>query len=160
MLSSVNADGFRIGALVSIPRAAISKRVRERSGDEGFGDVTPAQEVAMQTLAPGGMRLTQLAARAGMAKQSMGYLVEQLERAGYLERVPDPGDARAKLIRRTERGWAYNRVASEVVAELEHEWAELIGGDSFRELKGHLARLAEALGAEFRGSAAEATNRE
>lgn len=151
--------GYRIGALVSIPRAEISRRIRERCQNQGYADVTPAQEVAMQTLAQNGMRLTELAARAGMAKQSMGYLVEQLEQAGYLERVPDPDDARAKLIRRTERGWAYQRVAAAVVAEVEEEWGRLIGVESFAQLKAHLARLAEALGARYQGSVAEASYR-
>lgn len=153
------AAGFRIGALVTIPRDAISARVRLRCRQEGFADVTPAQEVVMQRLEPGGMHLTELAARAGMAKQSMGYLVDQLARAGYLERAPDPADARAKLIRRTERGWAYHAVAAEVVAQAEEEWAELMGRESFAELKRHLAALAGVLGAEYRGSVAEAGNR-
>ena len=153
------ASGFRIGALVSIVRAAISERVRARLNEEGFTDVTPAQEVALQVLAPAGMRLTELAATAGMAKQSMAYLVEQLEQAGYVERVPDPADARAKVINRTERGWAYQKIAASIVAELEREWSELLGAGDFAELKRHLARIAIALGANYRGSVAEASNR-
>lgn len=153
------ASGFRLGALVSIVRAAISDRVRARLDREGFIDVTPAQEVALQVLAPAGMRLTDLAAAAGMAKQSMAYLVEQLEQAGYLERVPDQSDARAKLINRTERGWAYQKIAAEVVAELEAEWSDLLGVSDFAEMKRHLGRLAAALGARYRGSVAEASHR-
>lgn len=153
------AAGFRIGALVSIVRAAISDRVRARLNDEGFTDVSPAQEVALQTLAPQGMRLTELAVAAGMAKQSMAYLVEQLEQAGYLVRVPDPADARAKVINRTERGWAYQKIAATVVTELEAEWSALLGAGDFAEMKRHLGRIAAALGVSYRGSVAEASNR-
>lgn len=151
--------GFRIGALVSIVRAAISDRVRAHLRGRGFTDVTPAQEVVLQVLPPDGGRLTELAARAGMAKQSMAYLVEQLEQAGYLERISDPSDARAKLIKRTERGWTYQKIATGVVADLEQEWSELLGAADFEQMKAHLARLALALGADYRGSVAEASNR-
>lgn len=153
------ASGFRIGALLTIPRAAIGRRVRARCAELGYGDVSAAHEVVLQVLEPDGMRLTELAAKAGMAKQSMGYLVGELERAGYLERIADPGDARAKLIRRTERGWAFNRIAAEVVAELEEEWATLIGEANFQKLKDTLGQLVDRLGHEYRGSVAEASNR-
>ena len=53
---------------------------------------------------PDGSRLTDLAERAHMTKQSVGEVTTELERRGYLERVPDPGDGRAKIIRLTERG--------------------------------------------------------
>ena len=156
---SSSTSGFRIGALVSILRAGVSDRVRARLGAKGFTDVTPAQEVALQVLAPGGMRLTELAAAAGMAKQSMSYLVEQLEQSGYLERVADEADGRARLIHRTKRGWAYQKVAAEVVAELEAEWSDLIGAEDFEVMKRHLGRIASALGARYQGSVAEASNR-
>ena len=45
-----------------------------------------------------------LADRARMTKQSMTELVAHLERHGYVERVPDPADGRAKLVRATGRG--------------------------------------------------------
>lgn len=151
--------GFRIGALLTIPRAAIGKRVQARCAELGYGDLSAAHEVVLQLLEPAGMRLTALAAKAGMAKQSMGYLVGELERAGYVERVADPGDARAKLIRRTDRGWAFNRIAAEVVAGIEEEWAVLVGEADFRQLKETLGRLVEGLGYEYQGSVAQASNR-
>ena len=42
-----------------------------------------------------------LAERAAITKQSMAELVAHLERHGYVERVPDPTDRRAKLVRST-----------------------------------------------------------
>src|SRR5215216_19447 len=51
-----------------------------------------------------GTRLTVLAQRATMTPQAMGELVDDLERAGYVRRVPDPADRRAKLVVLTDRG--------------------------------------------------------
>ena len=53
---------------------------------------------------PEGSRLTELAERARMTKQSVGEVATDLEQRGYVERVPDPADGRAKIIRLTERG--------------------------------------------------------
>jgi maltose O-acetyltransferase len=72
----------------------------------GAADVTPTQARLMAQVDPDGTRTVTLAARARITKQSAGFLVDQLERAGYVERVPDPADGRAKLVRLTRRGRA------------------------------------------------------
>ena len=92
-----------------------------------------------------GSRLSELAARAGMADQSMSYLVDYLAARGYVERVPDPTDARAKLIRRTERGWAAERAGEAAIAELEAAAARSLGAERLRTLRGMLAELIAAL---------------
>ena len=68
----------------------------------------------------------------------MGALVDDLERLGYVERVPDPHDRRAVLIRPTERGRAEVRAARKVISELERQWARTVGED-------RLATLIETL---------------
>src|SRR5690349_14644863 len=66
-----------------------------------------------------GDRIVELAKRAQMTKQAVGYLISYLERHGYVERVPDPTDGRAQIVRRTERGWAFQRAAGRVVQEIQ-----------------------------------------
>jgi DNA-binding MarR family transcriptional regulator len=92
-----------------------------------------------------GSRLSELAARAGMADQSMSYLVDYLAERGYVERVPDPTDARAKLIRRTERGWEAERAGEAAIAKLEAAAARRLGTERLRALRGMLAELVAAL---------------
>lgn len=53
-----------------------------------------------------GTRLTELARRLGVTKQAASQLVDELEAMGVLERVPDPKDGRAKLVRFSRRGRA------------------------------------------------------
>ncbi|WP_433294039.1 MarR family winged helix-turn-helix transcriptional regulator [Actinoplanes sp. CA-030573] len=95
----------------------------------GVDDFTPSQARVFQRIAPGGSRLTDLAEQAGITKQSAGFLVDQLMRAEYVERVPDPTDARARLVRIAPRGARAIPVAAAVVAEVEAEWADHLGSD-------------------------------
>jgi DNA-binding PadR family transcriptional regulator len=57
--------------------------------------------------------------RARMTKQSMTELVAHLERHGYVERVPDPADGRAKLVRATERGREVYAIARDATRDVQ-----------------------------------------
>ena len=101
-----------------------------------FSDLRPSHGNAMEQLElEDGLRLTDLAARAGMAAQSMGELVDDLEGKGYLERRPDPDDRRAKRIYLTDRGRENARVAKQATAEVEGSLAALLGEERYRDLR-------------------------
>ena len=78
--------------------------------------------------------LTQLADAAQITKPTAGYLVDQLEKDGYVERVADPRDARARLIRFTAKGRAVIAVARVVQDGIEQEWREHLGEPRSRAL--------------------------
>jgi DNA-binding MarR family transcriptional regulator len=63
------------------------------------------------------------------------YTINQLEAAGYVERVPDPTDGRAKIIRLTQRGWEVRRVGDEIIASIEHECVQELGEERIRQFK-------------------------
>jgi DNA-binding MarR family transcriptional regulator len=105
-----------------------------------FDDLRPAHGNAMEQLElEDGLRLTDLAARAGMTAQSMGELVDDLEGKGYLERRPDATDRRAKRIYLTERGRENARVAKQATAEVEASLIDLLGEQRYQELRRALA---------------------
>lgn len=52
----------------------------------------------------GPLRLTHLAAKEGVSQPSMTQLMQRLERAGLVAKVPDPQDGRACLVGVTEQG--------------------------------------------------------
>ncbi len=83
---------------------------------------------------PAGSRLTELAERAQTTKQAMGQLVDALEQSGYVERIPDSTDRRAKQICLTERGWAVHERGGEIVAELQTAWADILGPGKLAQL--------------------------
>jgi len=82
-----------------------------------------------------------LAERAQITKQSMAELVAHLERLGYVERVPDPSDKRAKLVRATRRGRQLYAIARDVVAEIEADWTKRLGKAKMRQLRELLEEL-------------------
>ncbi|NPC42999.1 MarR family transcriptional regulator [Nocardioides sp. zg-1230] len=101
----------------------------------GAADVTPTQARLMAQVDPDGSRLVTLAARARITKQSASFLVDQLERAGYVERVPDPYDGRAKLVRLTPRAREVGDAADAVVAVALGQWEEHLGSARMRALE-------------------------
>lgn len=75
----------------------------------------------------GGARLTELAAWAGIAKQSMGDLVDQCEAWGLVAREPDPRDARARRIVFTPTGLDWLAAFRDAVAQAEAEFRAEVG---------------------------------
>lgn len=141
MTQAGEEDRRMIGALLRIPREAALRQVVAGLAAADFGDVRPAHFTVFQHIPPEGIRLTALADAALMTKQSMGYLVDDLEALGYVERVPDPTDRRAKVVRLTARGRAVEETVRKVIRQIEADWAARLGQEEYR----HLTRLLRAL---------------
>jgi DNA-binding MarR family transcriptional regulator len=135
-------DELNLGLLLFIPYRAMENRVFEALAAAGF-DITPAQGRVFQRIGADGTRLTELAEQAQVTKQTAGFLVDQLERAGYVRRVPDPTDARARLVQIAERGHAAVPIANAVVAEIEAEWNAHLGPRKAAQLRQALTALRE-----------------
>jgi DNA-binding MarR family transcriptional regulator len=136
-------EPLNFGLLLFLPYRAMEARVFAGLAAAGFDDITPAQARVFQRIAPGGSRLTDLAAQAGITKQSAGFLVDQLERAGYVERIPDPADGRARLVRVAERGERSVAASRAIVAQVEAEWTAHLGERRMVQLRHLLADLRE-----------------
>jgi DNA-binding MarR family transcriptional regulator len=133
-----------VGILLRTPFQEVVRRVSIGVAEAGFDDLRPAHSTVFQHIEAEGSRLTDLAERAQITKQSMGYLVDYLVERGYLERRPDPTDRRAALVCLTERGWAQIRASLEVIARLEEEWSRAIGARRMEQLRAILTELAHA----------------
>ncbi|WP_151484169.1 MarR family winged helix-turn-helix transcriptional regulator [Streptomyces albicerus] len=131
------------GVLLFIPYRALENRVFAALAEAGFDDFTPAQARVMQRIGPHGTRLTELAEQAQVTKQTAGFLVDQLEKAGYVKRVPDPTDRRARLVCGAEKAWAAKEVADAVVADVEAEWEAHLGKRRMTQLRQALTLLRE-----------------
>lgn len=137
--------GPLLGALLRLAHQAIVRRVTRGLAAAGFGDVQPAHFAPMVALwdHPAGLRATALATQARITKQSMGELIEQLVSRGYVERVPDPEDGRARRIRITPRGRKASRLARRTVRAVEAEWSRKIGRRKIEEMRETLRSLME-----------------
>ena len=138
-----------LGTLLRLPYQAMMTDVVEPAlSSAGCGDIRSAHLPVIQALAmhPDGLRATELAAYARITKQSMGSLVDHLGRAGYVERVPDPGDLRAKVVRLTPRGWTASRNIRDAVLEVEADWAQRVGTERVALLRAILQDLVASYG--------------
>ena len=140
-MSTLSDRPATLGVLLREPFRVASTQLHERFAERGHPEVRPPHGNVLQFLDAEGTRVSALAERAQITKQSMADLVLHLERHGYVERVPDPSDGRAKLVRATERGRETYAIAREFVAELEEEWGRRIGADRMRTLRGLLEEL-------------------
>ena len=131
------------GLLLYIPYRWLENRVIDALYRAGYTDITTAQMKIIQRIGPDGTRLTELAEQAQVTKQTAGFLVDQLAKAGWVERVPDPSDKRARLVRIAERGRAALPVAAAAVAEVEAEWTAHLGERRMAQLRRILGDLRE-----------------
>ncbi|GAA3438695.1 MarR family winged helix-turn-helix transcriptional regulator [Kutzneria kofuensis] len=136
-------DGLNTGLLLYIPYRWLENRVIEALDRAGYGDITAAQMKIVQRIGPDGTRLTELAEQAQVTKQTAGFLVDQLVKAGWVERVPDPTDKRARLVRISARGQEALPIAAAAVAEVEAEWEAHLGKRQMAQLRQVLSRLRE-----------------
>ena len=124
-----------------------SDELFRRLAAAGFGDIRPGHGCVFGSIDPEGSRLTDLAERAHMTKQSVGEAATDLVRRGYVERLPDATDGRVKIIRLTDRGREAQRIGLELIDEIEHDWADRYGEAEIAALRetleaitaGHLA---------------------
>lgn len=126
---------------------AFAEELGSRVADTPYSDIRITHGCVFGNIEPDGSRLTDLAERAHMTKQSVGEVATELERRGYLERVPDPSDGRAKIIRLTERGRQAQALGRGIIDEIEQEWAERFGAERVAVLRDALEAItAEQLG--------------
>jgi DNA-binding MarR family transcriptional regulator len=132
--------------LLRRPYEALLKKVHAELAAAGFADSYPSWgSNIFHYLRDGGLRLTELADRSHSTKQALLYTVNRLEEAGYVERVPDPADGRAKVIRLTERGWELRRVADEIIASMEEECVRQHGEERMRQFEGLMKDVTDVL---------------
>ena len=127
--------------LMFIAARAAADRIFRAVQDGGFDDMTFAQSRLMMGIDTEGTRLSVLADRAQIAKQTATALVDKLERAGYVERVPDPSDGRARLVRMTPRAEAVVPVARAEEDRIEAEWRAHLGAERMTQLRRALTAL-------------------
>jgi DNA-binding MarR family transcriptional regulator len=131
-----------ITGLLEIAIEAMLSEFRVELVEAGYGDIRPTHGCVFRFVHDEGMRLTELATLADMTKQSVGEVVDDLHARGYVERIPDPVDRRAKLIRLTEKGEQAQAVGFGLFAQLENRWADRYGPDRLAQLRDLLEEIA------------------
>jgi len=119
--------------------AAIYRHVAQAAG----AGLRPAHGNALEMLAvEDGLRLTDIAAQAGMTTQSMGELVDDLVTKGYLCRQEDPADRRAKRIYLTGKGRQAADAGHTATRTAEQQLQAALGPRQYQQLRRNLAAIA------------------
>jgi DNA-binding MarR family transcriptional regulator len=114
--------------------------------ERGFPDLRPGHAALFLTIdRRSGSRLSDLAEQVRLTKQGMMLLVDDLESRGYVRRVPDPSDARAKLVRLTARGRRAAAECRRAVQGLEQRIRRQLGDRRYDTLREVLEELSEAI---------------
>ncbi|MFE7171239.1 MarR family winged helix-turn-helix transcriptional regulator [Streptomyces sp. NPDC057616] len=137
-----DADELNLALLMFIPYRFMESAVMSALKSAGH-DISLTQARVFQRIGPEGSRLAELAEASQVSKQTIGSIVDQLERAGYVRRVPDPRDARARLVTITARGHELIELSLPVVREIQGQWTAHLGPRGTRQLRQALEALRE-----------------
>lgn len=140
--SSKTPVSMPLHGLLEFAYDAVIEEFLEELQKSEFSDIRLAHGCVFRYMKGQGLRLTEIAERGNMTKQSAGEVVDDLVARGYVERVPDPDDRRAKLVCLTERGEAAQEFGFGLLAEIEKRWGERYGAERIADLRATLEEIA------------------
>jgi DNA-binding MarR family transcriptional regulator len=132
-----------LGVLTASLQRNLQGELFERLSQQGYDGLHARHSAVLAYLDEDGVRASELARLSGRDKQVVGRLIDELEEHGYVERRPDPGDRRAKLIVPTKRGLEQLQLRDEIVAEIERRHAEAAGPRVYAEFRNVLRGMVE-----------------
>ncbi len=130
--------------LMEVVQEALFAEFRQELVKIGYGDIRPTHGCVFRFIREEPLRLTELATLAGMTKQSIGEVIDNLVDLGYVKRIPDPQDRRAKLICLTARGEEAQKIGLTLFTKVEQRWAKRYGPERFAQLRDLLEEIAIA----------------
>ena len=140
------AKRLRLALLLRLLHREYAMGIETALAEAGFGDIRSGDAKVFPFVPPEGIQVRDLAIRAGVQKQTMAQSVDQLERAGYLQRRPNPRDGRSRLIVLTGRGKAVQPLAAGAGDVIEKRWAQLTSPEEFETIRNLLHRLLDRIG--------------
>jgi DNA-binding MarR family transcriptional regulator len=134
-----------IRALLLAPSSDLAVQVDDRLRRLGFPSLRPAQTQLLTLVEAGGKRLTDLVDSMHLPKQTLGDMVDELERQKLVERYPDPDHGVIKRVRLAARGRAWAQEVHKVAEATEARWSAALGKSKLKTLRGLLEELGTSL---------------
>jgi DNA-binding MarR family transcriptional regulator len=141
-------QGSDLPLLLLLGFRALIDDVHAELAAAGHPDISTLHGITFKAIGDG-ITASALGRRLGVSKQAAAKTVEGLEREGYVERVPDPADARSKIIRLTPRGRDMQQQAWRIMAAQRARWAERLGEEQLAALEAGLRAITAEQGMRF-----------
>lgn len=136
-----DSDMRSVPALVQLLARHGAHRLRADFAAAGMPALRPVHALLLVPLLGGGRHASSLAADLGITRQAVAQVVTTLERDGYVQRITDPGDARAKLVCLTPHGRAALRAMRASALATEEAWRRQLGDSRLAEFRATLLDL-------------------
>ena len=134
-----------ISVLLDDAYRSLEDELHRQLDEAGFADIRPAHGKVFETIGKKGNRITAMAEQSRITKGAMTELVDNLTVRGYVERLPDPRDGRAKIVRLTPNGWEAVQVAAAAIAGIESRWEATLGQRQMSMLRTALTQMPQLL---------------
>ena len=121
--------------------AAVHGEVQAAVTRAGYGDINPGHHVVLRNLGENGARPSELAAAAGVTRQAITKVVDDLVRRGVVRRDPDPEDGRGVIVRYTDHGLEGLAAARRHMDLIEARFAAKVGAQRWSEVRTTLEEL-------------------
>jgi DNA-binding MarR family transcriptional regulator len=131
------------GILLGLAFNAFATQLREHLEEEGFAPLPKSFGYVARNIAETPLTLTELAARLAITSPGALKIVQEMESTGYLERVADAHDARAKRHRLTKRGQEALAAARAFHRKFEVDLARRVGASKVDALRQALLYVVE-----------------
>ena len=138
---STDPPGFELPLRLLLAFRVLIDELHAELARQGHPDTRPMHGFVFQAIGPDGTTAAELGRRLGISKQAAGKAVGSLERLGYLERGPDPRDARRKVVRLTDRAVDVLERSARIFDDLRARWAEILGAERLRAMEADLRQV-------------------
>jgi DNA-binding MarR family transcriptional regulator len=138
---STDPPGFELPLRLLLAFRVLIDELHAELARQGHPDTRPMHGFVFQAIGPDGTSAAELGRRLGISKQAAGKTIDSLERLGYLERGPDPRDARRKVVRLTARAVDMLERSARIFDDLRARWAEIIGAERLRAMEADLRQV-------------------
>lgn len=107
----------------------------------GYENFRVGHIVALVHIGTDGININNLAAGAGMTKQGMSKLIKELQAEGFVAVVKDQNDARALIVKLTEKGFQAMVDWKNCTKHINQKFAEILGEDKLELFKDIMVEL-------------------
>lgn len=138
---SSDPPGFELPLRLFLGFRVLIDELHAELARQGHPDSRPMHGFVFQAIGQSGTTAAELGRRLGISKQAAGKTIDSLEHLGYVQRGPDPLDARRKVVRLTDRGTDSLARSARIFDDLRARWAEILGADRLRAMEADLRKV-------------------